>query len=76
VNRSIAPIGGPASRHARDLEGDRMKAIALSGLEGFKSLRVADVEKPKPEANQILIEVKGSRNNFAELELTWVSIQL
>jgi D-arabinose 1-dehydrogenase-like Zn-dependent alcohol dehydrogenase len=48
-----------------------MKAIELSGLEGFKSLRLADVEKPKPEANQILIEVKGSRNNFAELELTW-----
>ena len=48
-----------------------MKAIELSGLEGFKSLRVADVERPKPEANQILIEVKGSRNNFAELELTW-----
>jgi len=27
-----------------------MKAIELSGLEGFKSLRVADVEKPKPAA--------------------------
>ena len=47
-----------------------MKAIELSGLEGFKSLRVADVEKPKPEANQILIEVKAAGINFAELELT------
>ena len=27
-----------------------MKAIELSGLEGFKSLRVADVEKPNPAA--------------------------
>ena len=27
-----------------------MKAIELRGLEGFKSLRVADVEKPKPAA--------------------------
>ena len=41
-----------------------MKAIELSGLEGFKSLRLADVEKPKPEANQILIEVKGSREQL------------
>jgi DNA-binding response OmpR family regulator len=31
-----------------------MKAIELSGLVEFKSLRVADVEKPKPAANQIL----------------------
>src|SRR6202521_2258663 len=27
-----------------------MKAVELRGLEGFKSLRVADVEKPKPAA--------------------------
>src|ERR1700739_3910518 len=27
-----------------------MKGIELSGLKGFKSLRVADVEKPKPAA--------------------------
>ncbi len=48
-----------------------MKAIELSGLEGFKSLRVADVAKPKPAANQILIEVMAAGINFAELELTW-----
>src|SRR5260221_14111065 len=47
-----------------------MKAIELSGLEGFKSLRVADVEKPKPAPNQILIEVMAAGINFAELELT------
>src|SRR5713226_10192657 len=55
---------------AGDLKGDRMKAIELSGLEGFKSLRVADVEKPKPAANQILIEVMAAGINFAELELS------
>jgi NADPH2:quinone reductase len=48
-----------------------MKAIELSGLEGFKSLRVADVAKPRPAANQILIEVMAAGINFAELELTW-----
>ena len=47
-----------------------MKAIELSGLEGFESLRVADVERPEPGGNQVLIEVKAAGINFAELELT------
>ena len=71
MNRPTVLIGTPVCR-AGDLKGDRMKAIELSGLEGFKSLRVADVEKPKPAANQILIEVMAAGINFAELELTWV----
>ena len=49
MNRLIVLIGTPVCR-VGDLKGDRMKAIELSGLEGFKSLRVADVEKPKPAA--------------------------
>lgn len=47
-----------------------MKAIELSGLEGIESLRVVDVEKPSPAANQVLIEVKAAGVNFAEIELT------
>jgi NADPH:quinone reductase-like Zn-dependent oxidoreductase len=37
-----------------------MKAIELSGLEGFKSLRVVEADKPKPSPNQVLIEVKAA----------------
>jgi NADPH2:quinone reductase len=48
-----------------------MKAIELSGLEGFKSLRVVETEVPEPGANQVLIQVKAAGINFAELELTW-----
>lgn len=47
-----------------------MKAIELTGLEGFESLRVVEADKPKPGPNQVLIEVKAAGINFAELELT------
>jgi NADPH:quinone reductase len=47
-----------------------MKAIELSGLEGFQSMRVVEAEKPKPGPSQILIEVRAAGINFAELELT------
>ena len=47
-----------------------MKAIELSGLEGFQSMRVVEADKPKPGPNQVLIEVKAAGINFAELELT------
>lgn len=47
-----------------------MKAIELSGFEGFSSLRLADVERPKPGLNEILIEVKAAGINYAEIELT------
>jgi NADPH2:quinone reductase len=47
-----------------------MKAIELTEYGGFGSLRVIDAEKPKPAANEVLIEVKAAGINFAELELT------
>jgi NADPH:quinone reductase len=47
-----------------------MKAIELSGYNGFESLRVIDARQPKPAVNEILIEVKAAGVNFAELELT------
>jgi NADPH:quinone reductase len=47
-----------------------MKAIELTGLEGFQSMRVVEADKPKPGPNQVLIEVKAAGINFAELELT------
>lgn len=47
-----------------------MKAIELTGLKGFESLRVVEADKPKPGPNQVLIEVKAAGINFAELELT------
>jgi len=47
-----------------------MKAIELTWLEGFESLRVVEAEKPRPGPSQILIEVKAPGINFAELELT------
>ena len=47
-----------------------MKAIELTGLEGFQSMRVVEADKPQPSPNQVLIEVKAAGINFAELELT------
>jgi NADPH:quinone reductase len=46
-----------------------MKAIELSVFEGFDSMRLVEVEKPKPGVNQVLIQVKAAGINFAELEL-------
>lgn len=47
-----------------------MRAIELSGFNGVESLRVVEVDTPKPAAGQLLIEVKAAGINFAELELT------
>ncbi len=47
-----------------------MQAIQLTGLEGFDSLRVVEVEKPTPGASEVLLEVKAAGINFAELEMT------
>jgi NADPH:quinone reductase-like Zn-dependent oxidoreductase len=44
-----------------------MKAIESSGLEGFNSLRLVDVERPRPGANQALIEVKAAGINLPSL---------
>lgn len=46
-----------------------MKAVELAGFEGVKSLRLVDVAKPKPGANEVLIEVKATGINFAEIEM-------
>jgi NADPH2:quinone reductase len=47
-----------------------MKAIQLTGLNGFESLKLVDIEKPRPGANEVLIEVKAAGINYAELEQT------
>jgi NADPH:quinone reductase len=47
-----------------------MKAIELTAFEGFDSMRLVEVEKPKPGVNQVLIQVKAAGINFSELELT------
>jgi NADPH:quinone reductase len=47
-----------------------MKAIQLTGYQGFDSMQVFEVEKPKPAPNEVLLEVKAAGVNFAELELT------
>src|SRR5579864_2545491 len=64
-NSSTSPTckGFPRSRR-------KMKAIELSGFEGLNCLRVVEVEKPKPGANEVLIDVKAAGINYAELELT------
>ena len=46
-----------------------MKAIELCGYDGLKSLRVVDVDTPKPGPNEVLIQVKAAGINFADLEL-------
>jgi NADPH:quinone reductase len=46
-----------------------MKAVELNGYEGLRSLRIVEVERPKPGANEVLVEVKAAGINFAELEL-------
>ena len=47
-----------------------MRAIELSGYDGFDSLKVVEVERPKARANEILMQVKAAGVNFAELELS------
>jgi NADPH2:quinone reductase len=47
-----------------------MKAIQLTGLNGFDDLRVVEVERPKPGPGEILLEVRAAGVNFAELEQT------
>jgi len=47
-----------------------MRAVELSGYEGIKSLRLVEIERPTPTANEVLIEVKAAGINYAELELS------
>ena len=37
-----------------------MRAVELNGYQGFQSLRVVEVEKPKPGVKEILIEVRAA----------------
>jgi NADPH2:quinone reductase len=48
----------------------QMKAVQLTATEGFGSLRFVEVERPRPAANEVLIEVKATGLNFAEVEQT------
>ena len=47
-----------------------MEAVELSGYQGLDSLRVVEVDRPKPDAQEVLIEVRAAGINYAELELT------
>lgn len=46
-----------------------MKAVQLTGFSGFGSLRLAEVERPTPQAHEVLIKVEAAGINFAELEM-------
>lgn len=47
-----------------------MKALQIEGTEGTKSLRLVDTTRPDPGPTEVLIGVKASGINFAELEQT------
>lgn len=47
-----------------------MKAVQLTGFDGFDSLKVVEVDRPKPQAHELLIKVEAAGINFAELEMT------
>lgn len=46
-----------------------MNAIQLNGLEGFKSLKLVEIERPTPATNEVLVDVKAAGINYAEIEL-------
>ena len=45
-----------------------MKAIELSEYCGIDCLNIVEVEKPRPGANEILLEVRAAGINFAEMD--------
>ncbi|MEX3657239.1 MULTISPECIES: quinone oxidoreductase family protein [Mycolicibacterium] len=47
-----------------------MKAIELTALDGFDSLRLSEVGKPSPAPGEVLIKVRAAGINYAELEQT------
>jgi NADPH2:quinone reductase len=47
-----------------------MRAVELTGFDGFRSLRTVEVDTPRPQPNEVLIAVKAAGINFAELQLT------
>jgi NADPH:quinone reductase len=48
-----------------------MRAIQLNELGGPESMRLVDIERPKPAPNEVLIDVKAAGVNYAEVEQTW-----
>jgi len=47
-----------------------MKALTLTGYEGLKSLRFADVATPEPGANDVLIKVRAASVNPVDGKIT------
>jgi len=47
-----------------------MKAVQLTGLNGLDSLKVVELDRPKPQARELLLKVEAAGINFAELEMT------
>lgn len=47
-----------------------MNAIQLEGAEGLDSLKLVQIERPRPRDGELLIQVKAAGINFAELEMT------
>jgi NADPH2:quinone reductase len=46
-----------------------VKAVQLTGFDGLGSLKVVEVDRPKPQAHELLIKVEAAGINFAELEM-------
>ena len=46
-----------------------MKAVQLTGFNGLDSLKVVEVDRPNPQAHELLIKVEAAGINFAELEM-------
>lgn len=46
-----------------------MKAVQLTGFNGIDSLKVVELDSPKPQAHELLIKVEAAGINFAELEM-------
>ena len=46
-----------------------MKAVQLTGFTGLDSLKVVEIDTPKPQAHELLIKVEAAGINFAELEM-------
>ena len=54
-----------------------MKAIELTALDGFDSLRLSEVDKPSPAPGEVLIKVRAAGINYAELgQLSVVNFDL
>ncbi len=43
-----------------------MKAVQLTGFNGIDSLKVVELDSPKPQAHELLIKVEAAGINFAD----------